>query len=42
MRFRASQPPFRAPYFSMASSAYWEQVGIKRQQGGVSGDILRR
>lgn len=24
----------RAPYFSIASSAYWEQVGIYRQQGG--------
>ena len=28
MRLNASQPPLRAPYFSMASRAYWEQVGI--------------
>jgi len=25
----------------MASSAYWEQVGMKRQQAGLAGDIER-
>jgi hypothetical protein len=41
MRLNASHPPFKAPYFSMASSAYWEQVGMKRQQAGLAGDIER-
>ena len=27
MRHTASMPPFNAPYFSTASSPYWEQVG---------------
>ena len=35
MRLNASQPPLIAPYFSMASIAYCEQVGIYRQQGGL-------
>lgn len=39
---RASQPPLRAPYFSTASRAYSEQVGIKRQQGGRRGEMARR
>ena len=34
MRLNASHPPLSAPYFSMASSAYCEHVGMKRQQGG--------
>jgi len=35
----ARQPPFQAPYFAMASRAYWEQVGEKRQRAGNSGDM---
>ncbi len=42
MRLNANQPPFSAPYFSMASNAYCEQVGTKRQQGGVYGEMARR
>ena len=41
MRLNASQPPLIAPYFSMASIAYCEQVGIYRQQGGLFGEIYR-
>jgi len=37
MRLKASQPPLMGPYFLSASSAYWEQVGVKRQAGGVKG-----
>ncbi len=39
MRFKASQPPFRAPYFVIASIAYWEQVGMNLQLGGRVGEI---
>jgi len=42
MRLNASQPPLSAPYFSIASSAYCEHVGIKRQQGGRQGEIAVR
>ena len=31
MRFNASQLPLSAPCFSMASMAYAEQLGVKRQ-----------
>ena len=37
-RLSASSEPFHAPYFSTASSAYCEQVGMKRQHGGLAGD----
>ena len=38
-RRRASQSPFTAPYFSRASTAYWEQVGVNLQHAGLIGDI---
>ncbi len=41
MRLRASQPPFHAPYRSMAVMAYSLQVGMNRQQGLVSGEMYR-
>jgi len=41
MRFSPSQHPRAAPYFCMASSVYCEQVGVKRQEGGVSGEMER-
>jgi len=31
MRFSASQPPGSAPWMRTASSAYSEQLGVKRQ-----------
>jgi len=34
MRHAASAPPFRAPCARMASMAYWEQFGSKRQRPG--------
>ena len=33
----ASHIPLNAPCFLMASRAYSEQVGVKRQEGGVNG-----
>jgi hypothetical protein len=39
IRFTCSQPPRAAPYRSMASSPYAEQVGSNRQTGGLSGEI---
>ncbi len=39
MRLKASHPPFKAPYFEMASIAYWEQVGMNLQLGGSVGEI---
>jgi hypothetical protein len=36
-RFNAIQLPFRAPCVWMASIAYCEQVGSKRQLGGKNG-----
>lgn len=38
-RLRASQSPLPGPYFLNASTAYCEQVGVKRQEGGVNGEI---
>lgn len=41
----AGEPPqgepaaFRGPYFRSASSAYCEQVGVKRHDGGVKGEM---
>ena len=37
--FSDSQNPLKGPYFRKASSAYWEQVGVKRQQDGLRGDM---
>ena len=37
----ASQVPLNGPCFVMASMAYSEQVGTKRQDGGVRGDMNR-
>ncbi len=39
IRFIASQPPFNTPYFLIASVAYAEQVGVKRQEDGSQGEI---
>ena len=33
-------PLGQGPYFSTASRAYWEQVGMKRHRGGRPGEIL--
>ena len=41
MRRTASHSPLKGPCFWMASTAYCEQVGVKRQAGGVSGEIYR-
>ena len=40
-RFRASQEPLKGPYFRKASNAYWLHVGVKRHEGGVSGEMKR-
>jgi hypothetical protein len=40
MRQTARNVPRSAPYFRIASTAYWEHVGVKRQTGGRSRDIL--
>tara|TARA_B100000029_G_scaffold513658_2_gene613893 strand:- start:702 stop:1007 length:306 start_codon:yes stop_codon:yes gene_type:complete len=34
--------PLRKPYLTRAFSAYREQVGSKRQEGGKSGEIEKR
>ena len=39
MRFNVSQPPLKGPYLRSASRAYCEQVGVKRHEGGVCGDM---
>jgi hypothetical protein len=39
IRFTASHSPFIGPCFFNASSAYWLQVGVKRHDGGVNGDM---
>ncbi len=39
MRFSASQLPLNGPCFMMASLAYCEQVGVKRQAAGVNGEM---
>jgi hypothetical protein len=31
--------PRKTPWYFMASMAYWEQVGVKRQAGGKRGEI---
>ena len=38
-RFTESHSPFRGPYLRSASRAYCEQVGVKRQEGGVRGEM---
>lgn len=35
----ANAMPFIGPCFSIACLAYSEQVGVKRQEGGVRGDM---
>ena len=42
IRLNAIHPPFHAPYFWMACTAYSEQVGRNRQQGGFKGEMRRR
>jgi len=37
----ASNPPCITPNRSIASMAYCEQVGVKRQLGGVSTEMRR-
>ncbi len=32
-----NQEPRQAPCLAMTSRAYWEQLGVKRQVGGMSG-----
>lgn len=41
MRRIASHEPFKAPYFDTDSTAYWEQVGTYRQDGGVMAETYR-
>ena len=38
-RFRVSQPPLTGPYLRSASTAYCEQVGVNRHEGGVKGEM---
>jgi len=40
-RIVASAPPLSAPWTSIASAAYSEQVGWNRQAGGMNGDTKR-
>ena len=39
IRHKAMKEPRKAPWHFMASMAYWEQVGVKRQAGGNRGEI---
>jgi len=39
MRRIARNPPLNGPYFLIACKAYSEQVGEKRQEAGVSGEM---
>jgi hypothetical protein len=41
MRLTASQPPRKAPYRSIASTAYREHEGVKRHDGGNAGEMNR-
>ena len=38
-RRKVSHPPFSGPYLRSASSAYCEQVGVNRHDGGVKGEM---
>ena len=38
MRQMARASPLKGPCLRMASMAYWLQVGVNRQVGGLSGD----
>lgn len=38
-RRSVSHDPLRGPYLRRASTAYCEQVGTKRQEGGVKGEM---
>jgi hypothetical protein len=37
MRRRAIDPPRRTPWVATAACAYSEQLGAKRQAGGITG-----
>jgi hypothetical protein len=39
IRLIVSHSPFQGPYLRSASIEYCEQVGVKRHDGGVYGDI---
>ena len=39
MRLTARQNPLKGPCFLMASTAYCEQVGVKRHEGPIMGDM---
>ncbi len=39
IRFTASHKPLKGPCLRSASIAYWLQVGVNRQAGGVRGDM---
>ncbi len=38
-RLTVSHNPFNGPYLRSASSAYWEQVGVNRHEGGSNGEM---
>lgn len=42
IRFTASHPPLTGPCLIIASIAYWLQVGVKRHDGGVKGEMQVR
>ena len=42
IRLTPSHPPLNTPYLSTASTIYWLQVGVNRQDGGVKGDMQAR
>ena len=37
--FAVNQKPLKIPYFLKASNPYCEQVGVKRHEGPIRGDI---
>lgn len=39
MRHVANNSPLKGPCCRRASMAYWLQLGVKRQEGGVRGDM---
>jgi len=39
MRFSVIQLPLKVPYLFTASSPYWEQDGVKRQDGFNKGEM---
>ena len=40
MRLIPNADPLKKPYLVIASAAYSEQVGKKRQDGGKSGEMI--